>query len=201
MPTSRSTLLTVTLALAILLLFPASGCKPAASLPPVVTFVGPVENSDAFIALSRVGESVLAYVCDGGSTATWLKGEASGSAFDLASGEARLRATIRDGRLEGTFTSVQGGAHAFVARPAASGAGFYRAAQTAAGVAYVGGWILLRDGQQRGAVKADGAILSGPKPTLDPSRPEVALPGGEVLVAESVETMLAPSSLAVAPSR
>ena len=201
MMTFRTIHKTATLAVAICFLA-GSGCQPAAQGPTVVTFVGPVENSDAFIALSRVGESVLAYVCDGGDTATWLKGEATGSAFDLTSGHARLRATLRDGRLAGTFTSAQGGSHAFVAQRAAEGAGFYRAATTVAGVAYVGGWILLRDGQQRGAVKADGAIIPGPQPTLDPARTEVSLPGGGSLIAESVEAILAPSPVAVAaPAR
>ena len=198
MNTIRIFFLTATLALAAYFSIFSSGCKPAVHVPTVVTFVGPVENSDAFIALSRVGESVLAYVCDGGNTATWLKGAATGSAFDLTAGEARLRATIRGGRLEGTFTSAQGGAHAFVAQQAAEGGGFYRAVQSAAGIAYVGGWILLRDGQQRGAVKADGAIIPGPQPTLDPARPEVSLPDGGSLIAESVEAMLAPSPVAVA---
>lgn len=168
-----------------------AGCERPPALPDVTTFVGYVENSDAFIALSRVEDRVVAYVCDGRATATWLRGNAEGTTFDVTSGEARLRASFgRDG-ITGTFTSAQGGAYPFTARPAARGAGFYRATQTIAGVAYVGGWILLSDGQQRGAVKRDGAIVPGPQPRLDPARPAVALPAAGTLMAEPAEAMLA----------
>ena len=72
----------------------------------------------------------------------------------------------------------------------AGGARFYRASQTVAGVAYVGGWILLSDGQQRGVVKQNGAIIPGPQPRLDPARPVVTLPTVDTLMAEPAEAML-----------
>lgn len=166
----------------------APGCRRAASGPHVRTFVGYVENSDAFIALVRVEDAVVAYVCDSRSTAAWLRGEAEGRAFVAASGEGRLRADFGKDAVTGTFTSAQGGAYPFTARPAAGGAGFYRATATLAGAAYVGGWVLLGNGQQRGAVKRDGVILQGP--ALDPARPAVALPGGGTLEAFPAARML-----------
>ena len=175
---------------ALFTVFALTGCERPSTLPDVTTFVGYVENSDAFVALSRVDDRVVAYVCDGRTTAMWLRGNAEGDTFDVNSSEARLRASFgRDG-ITGTFTSAQGGAYPFTARPVAGGAGFYRASQTVAGVAYVGGWILLSDGQQRGAVKQNGAIIPGPQPRLDPARPVVTLPTAGTLMAEPAEAML-----------
>lgn len=180
------------MALAGLLLLPVlPGCKRAASVPPVHTFVGYVENSDAFIALAQLDGEVMAYVCNGRNVATWLRGSASEDGIDLTAGEARLRATYERGGITGTFTSAQGGSHAFRARPAAQGAGFYRAAQTVAGLGYVGGWIVLSDGQQRGAVKADGVVVEEALAPLDMAHPVVALPGGGTLRAQPVADMLA----------
>lgn len=175
---------------AILGLAMLSGCERAGGAPRVHTFVGYVENSDAFVALVRADDSVVAYVCDGRKTATWLRGEADGRTFDVTAGEARLRAVFERGAITGTFTSAQGGAYPFVARPAAAGGGFYRATATLAGLGYVGGWIVLSDGQQRGAVKRDGVILRDAG-ALDPRRPTVTLPDGGTMRAEPAARMLA----------
>lgn len=188
--------------LAALLLLPVlSSCKRAVSVPRVHTFVGYVENSDAFIALTQLDGQVLAYVCNGRDVATWLRGSARGDALDLNSGEARLQAAYDGTGFTGTFTSAHGGSHPFRARPAAQGAGFYRAAQTVAGLSYVGGWIVLGDGQQRGAVKAGGVLVGGTLAPLDPERPTVELPGGGALTAQSVEEILATPPTASAGPR
>lgn len=187
----RTRIATLGIVLAGLLILPLlSGCERAVSVPRVHTFVGYVENSDAFIALTHLDGEVMAYVCNGRDVATWLRGAAHGDVVDLASGDARLRAVFDERGVTGSFTSAQGGAHAFRAQPAALGAGFYRATQTVAGLGYVGGWILLGDGQQRGAVKADGVIIDDAEP-LDPAQPMVAVPGGGTLTAQPVEEVLA----------
>lgn len=195
---------TVTLGIVLvgLLVLPAlPGCKRAVSLPHVRTFVGYVENSDAFIALSQVDGEVMAYVCNGRDLATWLRGPAGDDGLDLSAGEARLQATFDGAGFVGTFTSAHGGSHAFRARPATQGSGFYRAVQTVAGLGYVGGWIVLSDGQQRGAVKADSLLVEGTLPPLDPERPTVALPGGGALTARPVEDLLStpPTASVTAP--
>ena len=172
------------------------GCERAGSVPRVHTFVGYVESSDAFVALTQLDGEVLAYVCNGRDVATWLRGSAVGGAIDLTAGEARLQAAYDGVTIIGTFTSAQGGSHAFRARPAAQGAGFYRAAQTVAGLSYVGGWIVLGDGQQRGAVKADGVLVEGALAPLDPAHPVVAVPGGGTLTARPVEEVLAAPAVA-----
>jgi hypothetical protein len=188
--------------LAGLLLLPLlSACERALSVPRVHTFVGYVENSDAFIALAQIDGEVMAYVCNGRDMATWLRGSASEGAIDLTSGEARLQASYGGAGVTGTFTSAQGGAHTFRARPAARGSGFYRAVQTVAGLGYVGGWIVIGDGQQRGAVKADGVLVEGTLAPLDPKTPTVALPGGGTLTAQPVADFLSAPSAVSAEAR
>ena len=179
------------MAAGLLLLSSLAACERAVGVPNVRTFVGYVENSDAFIALSQVDGEVMAYVCNGRDMATWLRGSSGDGAVELSSGEAHLRAAYDGSGFSGTFTSAHGGSHAFRARPAAQGAGFFRAAQTVAGLAYVGGWVVLGDGQQRGAVKAGGLLIEGARVPLDPGRPVVALPGGGALTARPVEDVLA----------
>jgi hypothetical protein len=190
MSTSRfpSALAALALAGVFLLL---SGCERAASVPRVSTFVGYVENSDAFIALTHLNGEVMAYVCNGRDLAMWLRGDARDRVVELTSSEGHLRAVLDKRGVTGTFTSAQGGVHAFRAQPAAGSSGFYRAAQTVAGLGYVGGWILLSDGQQRGAVKADGVVIEGAVEPLDPARPVVSVPGGGTLTAQPVEEVLA----------
>ena len=158
----------------------APGCYRAGGGEEARTYIGIVENSDAFVALVRVEDAVLAYVCDGRATAAWFRGDAEGRTFEAASGEGRLRAEFDDLAARGVFVSEEGGAYGFTAWPATGGAGFYRAAAVIAGSAYVGGWILL-GGQQRGAVTRDGVVVD--EAGFDPARPVVPLPGGPTLTA------------------
>lgn len=178
------------LVLALLLLL-GTGCQRTASLPSVQTFVGPVESSDAFIALAIVDGEIMAYVCDGRDTATWLRGAASGDDLILTSDGARLRAQRTDEGLTGTLTLEQR-SHPFTVTPATGSAGFYRATETIAGVGYVGGWILLSNGLQRGALKRDGQIVA--TDALDPHHPTVSLSGGGTLEARPAEAFLAPGN-------
>jgi hypothetical protein len=177
--------------LLMLVMLPA--CERAVSVPRIGTFVGFVENSDAFVGLVRLDDQVVAYVCDGRTTATWLRGQAIRNSISLESDGTTLDGTFDGAGVIGTFTSAEGGVHRFKASPAVDGAGFYRASETIAGSAYVAGWIILRNGQQRGAVKRDGEIMPERDVTLDPTEPSIALPGGGMLTARPAERMLAGS--------
>lgn len=168
------------------LLVLSSGCERVPSLPSVRTFVGPVEGSEAFVALSIVSGEVMAYVCDGHETATWLRGTVTDGDLALTADGMRLRALQTEQGFAGTLT-LETRSHAFTVTPAMRGGGFYRAAETIAGLGYVGGWILLNDGSQRGALKRDGAIIA--TDALDPSAPTVSVLSGS-LQAQPVEAFL-----------
>lgn len=190
MTPTRTFFFLATLATAMLLATTTAGCRSKAGVPVAGTFVGHVDGTEAFVAVARAGKTVVAYVCDGVGTATWFRGAARGRTLDLSSGKARLQATITEAGVTGTFAPEEGPARAFAAQPAAGGAGFYRASRTVAGLSYVGGWIVLSSGAQRGAVKQNGTVLADGPIRLDPNDPVVVLPDGGTLTARPVADFL-----------
>ena len=118
--------------------------------------------------------AVLAYLCDSKKIAEWFHGTTSGAGFSLtSSGGSRLAVTVTQGRAAGSFTSPgsYGASHAFAAAAAKRPAGLYRGEKTKDGKHYLGGWIVLPDGRQRGAVKSGSTILASP--TLTPTKTSV----------------------------
>lgn len=118
-------------------------------------FTGAIPGSQAFVAFVREGQHVLAYVCDGQATADWFRGEVQNEALDLAAKSgARLQATFNAGGVGGTFTPAGGAPVSFTAGAVTAPAGLYRSEGTAEGAEYVGGLIILPDGQSRGLVQS-----------------------------------------------
>lgn len=126
---------------------------------PVRHFAGAVDGTDAFIAFAMDGSKTLAYVCDGETVAEWYHGPAAtqgplalvptAPGTDLViTAELVGGAVAGSVRLPGDDTD-----HTFSAQPATGGAGLYRATGEKDGSRYVGGWIQLAGGEQRGAVR------------------------------------------------
>ena len=154
------------------------------------TFVGRVEGSDAYIAISKDGRKIGGYICDDGTISRWLSytwldkghqaplvagttGEDVGF-VQIAGGTAT--GVIRVGDQELPFRAER-------VRPA-DDAGLYFAIAKQPDRLLVGGWILHPDGTQRGAVsRLNTRTLSPlsplPAPTLDPKSPRVEI-GGDV---------------------
>jgi serine/threonine-protein kinase len=133
------------------------------------SFVGKVDGSDAFIAIVlHTNGEVTAYVCDSAIISEWFKGSVTGSSLDLtnASG-ARLTADLAADSFNGTFTLAGGSALNFSVTEEDQPAGLYRGEDTVDGVDLVAGWIVLPDGDQRGAVSGGGRTV--PAPTFDTS--------------------------------
>ncbi len=152
--------------LLVLLIFSlASANQPSGS------FVGRISDSDAFIAIVANNEGrVLAYLCDSQTIAEWFRGEvAEAGIIDLQTESgAGLWAQFVGEEAWGAVT-VGGETLSFTAErvPEGSEAGLYRAEGTKDGAEYVGGWIVLPSGEQRGALKitdgtsntfADGSV-------------------------------------------
>src|SRR5262245_15334863 len=152
------------------------------------TFVGRVVGSDAFIAISRDGRKIGGYLCDGATVSRWLqytwleKGHAPLIAG--TTGEQLGSVQITGGAADG-FIRV--GAqdlpfHAERVRPGDDDAGPYFAIAKQEDRLLVGGWILLPDGAQRGAVSRLSTRTLSPlpalaAPTLDPRSPQVEIGG------------------------
>ncbi|MBI5823043.1 MAG: hypothetical protein HZB18_03380 [Chloroflexi bacterium] len=143
-----------------------TACGGAAK-PVSGSFVGKVDGSDAFISVVlHTDGSVTAYVCDSVAISEWFKGNADDSSLDLtnASG-ARLTADLAAGSFNGTFTPSGANGSSpltFSVNAADQPAGLYRGEDTVDGVDLVAGWIVLPDGDQRGAVSGGGKTVSAP---------------------------------------
>jgi hypothetical protein len=114
-------------------------------------------DSHAFVGVAVTGTQVVAYACDGTETAIgideWFKGP-GGDSFTLSSASGASLSAARAGdQLQGTLTLGDGRTFTFRA-PAIvdANAGLFRADATFDGVAYVAGWIILPDGEQRGGL-------------------------------------------------
>ena len=143
----------LTLSLCTLWLLVACGREQTSSSPSG-SLVGTVDGTDAFIALvPQENNSLIAYMCDGQTISVWFRGERNGGEEDLAAATgARLQASLEGDTAAGTVTLADGQTYAFTASLASGEAGLYRAEETLDGNNYVGGWIILNDGSQRGLV-------------------------------------------------
>jgi hypothetical protein len=110
--------------------------------------------------------TVIVYACDGADVAHWLVGMLPDDAVTLTGDDATVTLELHDDALTGTLTLAGGEPLVFGAARAEGTAGLFRAEASFAGVEHVGGWIVLNDGRQRGAVAIDGTVVANP--TLDP---------------------------------
>ena len=121
-------------------------------------FVGQVEDSQAFIGLQVTDNEVNVFVCDGTKTSIsywhWFKGQfENGSVKVTAPDGESMTAQLGDDAVTGTVTLHDKKAHNFKAMLASGTAGLVRNEFTIDQVDYVGGWIVLPDGQVRGGVQ------------------------------------------------
>jgi hypothetical protein len=139
-----------------------------------IGYVGTVKGTHAFIGVAVHGRRVTAYVCNSKNISQWFKGTIHGGTATLTShGGYVLRVTTGDHRSSGsvTFPGPAAATHHFVAARDAKPAGLYRGTKTVGGKQYLGGWIILPDGRQRGEVTSDSAEVASP--TLNPDDPTV----------------------------
>jgi hypothetical protein len=133
------------------------------------SFVGAVTD-DLFVAVALDdsgggGQVATVYVCDGAGVSTWLRGAVAadeptrlGGFEDGASVEFVVAGDAVHGHV---VTAQHGGPQYFEAVPASGEAGLYRAEDTLEGDDYVGGWIVLDDGNQQGRVCHQVCITAG----------------------------------------
>jgi hypothetical protein len=138
-----------------------SQAKPATG-----TFVSALEvqaGPQPFLGLVVTPGNVLAYLCDG-ETAQWYRGTLrAGGLFEARSTDqkSRITAQVNAGSVVGAFTLESGRVLPFRAIPATDEAGVYRSDDTINGSRWLGGWVVLPDGQQRGAVIGSGSTRPG----------------------------------------
>lgn len=126
-------------------------------------YLSSINGSDAFIAvIQHTNGEVTAYVCDGTEISEWFNGTANGSSMDLTNvAGARLTAEVQADSVPGSFTQSDGSAFDFTANTASEPAGLYRADLAYEGTEYVGGWIVLAEGEQRGLISGGVKLITG----------------------------------------
>lgn len=142
----------------------------------LTTYVGDVDGN-LFIALDVIElngaaeeRAVRAYLCDGADVAIWLTGQFSGNEGTLVSGDTRVAFTNLNSA--SGVVSIDGAAEVpFSTTLATTDAGLYRAEASFQNRDYIGGWIVLNDGRQRGAITLDGRVLE--HSTLDATTGQV----------------------------
>jgi hypothetical protein len=134
-------------------------------------FAGEV-NEDLFIGVlvaehQPVTErkALIVYLCDGADISTWIFGETTGDSVILEAGDTRVALSLGEDSVTGEVEQAGAAPQAFIAEFAVEDAGVFRAVETVDGQDYVGGWVVLNDGRQRGALTLGGAVLENP--TLD----------------------------------
>jgi hypothetical protein len=154
------------------------------------TFVGPVQGSDAYIAVAKDGRKIGGYVCDNGTVSRWIEYSwlRRGRAPLIAGTTGEQLGSVRiAGRLASGTVTIGGQELPFRAkRVRGRDAGLYFAVGQQTDLLLVAGWILDRDGTQRGAVsRVDTRTLSrltpSTAPILDPRAPTVEI-GGDTTV-------------------
>jgi hypothetical protein len=145
-----------------------------------VSYVGTVRGTHAFVALVTHGSSVIAYVCDSKTIAQWFKGSLKAGKATLTSSDGYvLRVTIANRKANGSVhaAGARAAVHRFSSARGTKPAGLYRGVKTVTGKRYVGGWIVLPDGRQRGEVVTGATDVASP--ILDPSNPTVDVKKGK----------------------
>jgi hypothetical protein len=134
---------------------------PGAHAAEAINTVGRVSGSDAFIALVSTGSKAMAYVCDGAKISLWFTGAIKqGRLFESKNPSgAHLIANLSAWSVVGTLELKAGRALSFRTEPVKDAAGLYRARAVISGSSYVGGWIVLPDGEQRGNVVGGGTLF------------------------------------------
>jgi hypothetical protein len=127
-----------------------------------------------FVAVVTTQNKAIAYICDGDVLAEWFRADLqSGGLFEARSTTKKsgITAQANAGSVVGAITLESGKVIQFRATPADGAAGLYRSDDTINGSRWLGGWVVLPGGQQRGAVIGSGSTRPGRKLELSTGKP------------------------------
>ncbi|MFZ2174208.1 MAG: hypothetical protein WAW17_09265 [Rhodococcus sp. (in: high G+C Gram-positive bacteria)] len=132
---------------------------PAPQIEP--TYIGDVDDSDAYVAVAMSGNEAVAFVCDGDDRWMWLTGHREGDQLTMSGpGDATLTASMAGGAMTGQVTGAGLSDAEFDAAPAGQDEGLYRATTDHEGATYTLGWIMRADGVRGMERRADGTSIN-----------------------------------------
>ncbi len=175
--------------------------RPPAEVSTHGTFVTQLRKGKTALALTLRGQRALAYCCDGDSLAEWFQGEVNpdGTLQLVSTRHAKLELQVGSRQITGKLTLPLGQAQAFKAAMVSTqgNAGLYRAKKMLGGIEYLGGWIILPNGKQVGAVRCGRSVVS--RPWLDPENPVVRVTGVVSLEAKRLKAFQSKESVILPP--
>jgi hypothetical protein len=176
--------------------------RPQAETSTHGTFVTQLGKGKVALALTLRGQQALAYCCDGDSLAEWFQGEVNtdGTLQLISARHARLEVHIGSRQITGKLTLPLGQAQAFKAAMVSTQghAGLYRAKKMLGSLEYLGGWIILPNGKQVGAVRCGRSVVS--RPWLDPENPVVRVTGVVSLEAKRLKAFQSKENVVLPPA-
>ncbi len=176
--------------------------RPPAEVSTHGTFVTQLGKGKTALAVTLRGQRALAYCCDGDSLAEWFQGEVNidGTLQLVSTRHAKLELQVGSRQITGKLTLPLGQAQAFKAAMVSTQghAGLYRAKKMLGGIEYLGGWILLPNGKQVGAVRCGRSVVS--RPWLDPENPVVRVTGVVSLEAKRLKAFQSKESVILPPA-
>lgn len=129
----------------------------------VAEVAGPV-GSNPFVAVVTTQDKAIAYICDGEVLAEWFRADLqAGGLFEARSTTKKsgITAQVNAGSVVGAITLESGKVIQFRAAPADGTAGLYRSDDNINNERFLGGWVVLPSGEQRGAVIGGGSTRPG----------------------------------------
>jgi len=140
---------------------PAATSSQTKNVPSKADYVGKVNGGGAAVAVSVSGTKAVAYLCNGGAVASWLRGTVSNGKLNLTGKNgAHLSLDYRKADATGSLTTD--GNHYMFSAPLVHRVsslhrqpGLYEATAMVHGVKIKAGWIVLQDGSQIGSVEYD----------------------------------------------
>ncbi|MGH3881415.1 MAG: hypothetical protein ACRDSK_30690 [Actinophytocola sp.] len=154
---------------------------PAPTFPAEAAYAGDAEGSDLAIAVAVKGDDAAAYLCDGDTVESWLKGSIVDGKIELAdkAKTTTLTAELKGKQLTGTVEIAEETLQ-FTIAVAKDPAGLYRGQNGETTV----GWIIMPNGTQVGIANTGGQAK--PAPPLNPDEGGVMM-NGERVDAEEVD--------------
>jgi hypothetical protein len=118
----------------------------------------------------QVRKDIVVYLCDNADVSTWFFGQTTSGSVALENDNIHVQLSLGEESVSGTverrdLAPQQFPQYSFEAQRAVGDAGLYRAEETIDGQDYVGGWVVLNNLEQQGAITLGGQVIENP--TLD----------------------------------